>query len=101
MLKIVMVRHGESIFNSENRFSGWTETELSEMGIREARDTGKLLKKNGFTFDIVFTSLYKRAIRTANIILEEMDLMWIPVHKSWHLNQKHYGILQGLTKAEA
>ncbi len=100
MTKIVFVRHGESTWNRENRFSGWTDVDLSEKGIEEAKKAGKLLKKEGYTFDIAFTSLLKRSIRTLWLALDEMDLMWIPVYKSWRLNERHYGALQGLNKAE-
>ena len=100
MIKLVLVRHGESIWNKENRFTGWTDVDLSEKGIEEAHAGGKALKEQGFTFDIAFTSVLKRAIRTLWIIQDEMDLMWIPVEKSWRLNERHYGALQGLNKAE-
>jgi 2,3-bisphosphoglycerate-dependent phosphoglycerate mutase len=100
MKKLVLVRHGESVWNKENRFTGWTDVDLSERGVSEAHDAGKVLKENGFNFDIAYTSYLKRAIRTLNFILEEMDQMWIPVRKSWRLNEKHYGNLQGLNKAE-
>lgn len=100
MSKLVLVRHGESTWNKENRFTGWTDVTLSEKGIAEAREAGQILKKEGYVFDIAFTSVLKRAIRTLNIILEEMDLEWIPVVKDWRLNERHYGALQGLNKAE-
>jgi 2,3-bisphosphoglycerate-dependent phosphoglycerate mutase len=100
MKKLVLVRHGESVWNKENRFTGWTDVDLSERGINEARDAGKVLKENGFNFSLAYTSFLKRAIKTLNLILEEMDQMWIPVKKSWRLNEKHYGNLQGLNKAE-
>lgn len=100
MKKLVLLRHGESTWNKENRFTGWTDVDLSERGINEAREAGKVLKENGFFFDIAYTSFLKRAIKTLNIALEEMDQMWIPVKKSWRLNEKHYGNLQGLNKAE-
>jgi 2,3-bisphosphoglycerate-dependent phosphoglycerate mutase len=100
MHKLVLVRHGESEWNKENRFTGWKDVDLSEKGREEARRAGQLLKKEGFTFDEAYTSVLKRAIRTLWIILDEMDLMWIPVHKSWLLNERHYGALQGLNKAE-
>ena len=96
----MLVRHGESIWNKENRFTGWTDIDLSERGLREAIDAGKVLKENGFVFSLAYTSYLKRAIKTLDIILEEMDLMWIPVKKSWRLNEKHYGNLQGLNKTE-
>lgn len=100
MKKLVLVRHGESLWNKENRFTGWTDIDLSDRGLREAADAGKVLKENGFVFSLAYTSYLKRAIKTLNLILEEMDLMWIPVKKSWRLNEKHYGNLQGLNKAE-
>ncbi|WP_026887327.1 2,3-diphosphoglycerate-dependent phosphoglycerate mutase [Clostridium beijerinckii] len=100
MIKLVLVRHGESLWNLENRFTGWTDIDLSENGLKEASRAGKILKKNGFVFDVAYTSVLKRAIRTLWIILYEMDLTWIPVFKSWRLNERHYGALQGLNKAE-
>ncbi|NCN04366.1 MAG: 2,3-diphosphoglycerate-dependent phosphoglycerate mutase [Spirochaetales bacterium] len=100
MYKLVVIRHGESDWNRENRFTGWTDVDLSEKGVEEARSGGKLLKSEGFTFDIAYNSLLKRAIKTLNIVLEEMDLLWIPVVKDWRLNERHYGALQGLNKAE-
>jgi len=100
MTKLVLLRHGESTWNKENRFTGWTDVDLSEKGLAEAHNAGKLLKENGFIFDIAFTSVLKRAIRTLWIALDEMDLMWIPVYNSWRLNERHYGALQGLNKAE-
>src|SRR3990172_3624457 len=100
MKKIVLLRHGESTWNKENRFTGWTDVDLSEKGIEEALAAGKALKKEDFVFDIAFTSVLKRAIRTLWIALDEMDLMWIPVINSWRLNERHYGTLQGLNKAE-
>lgn len=100
MLKLVLIRHGESIWNKENIFTGWTDSDLSENGIAEAHKAGKLLNKHEFTFDVAFTSVLKRAIRTLWIVLDEMDLMWIPIHLSWRLNERHYGALQGLNKAE-
>ena len=100
MHKLVLIRHGESQWNKENRFTGWKDVDLSEKGVAEARAAGKLLKKEGFTFDEAYTSVLKRAIRTLWIILDEMDLMWIPETKSWLLNERHYGALQGLNKAE-
>jgi 2,3-bisphosphoglycerate-dependent phosphoglycerate mutase len=100
MTKLVLLRHGESTWNKENRFTGWTDVDLSEKGLAEAHQAGKLLKENGFVFDIAFTSVLKRAIRTLWIALDEMDLMWIPVYNSWRLNERHYGALQGLNKAE-
>ena len=100
MLQLVLVRHGESTWNKENRFTGWTDVDLSEKGIIEAQKAGSILKQKGFTFDIAFTSVLKRAIRTLWIILDEMDLMWIEVINSWRLNERHYGALQGLNKSE-
>lgn len=100
MKKIVLLRHGESIWNKENKFTGWTDVDLSEKGIEEAKKAGKTLKKEGYTFDIAYTSVLKRGIRTLWIVLDEMDLMWIPVYRSWRLNERHYGALQGLNKAE-
>lgn len=98
--KIVLLRHGESTWNKENRFTGWTDVDLSEQGIKEATNAGKLLKSEGYAFDTAFTSVLKRAIRTLWITLDELDLMWIPVERSWRLNERHYGALQGLNKAE-
>ncbi len=100
MFKVVLLRHGESTWNKENRFTGWTDVDLSEKGIQEARQAGRMLKKEGYTFDLAFTSVLKRAIRTLWIVQDEMDLMWIPVKKSWRLNERHYGSLQGLNKSE-
>lgn len=100
MIKLVLVRHGESQWNQENKFTGWTDVDLSEKGMSEAHEAGRLLKKEGFTFDVAFTSVLKRAIRTLWMIQDEMDLMWIPVQNSWRLNERHYGALQGLNKAE-
>ncbi|MGG7163304.1 2,3-diphosphoglycerate-dependent phosphoglycerate mutase [Clostridium ihumii] len=100
MKKLVLVRHGQSLWNMQNKFTGWTDVDLSEKGLIEARKAGAVLKQNGFTFDIAYTSYLKRSIRTLWIILHEMDLMWIPVHKSWRLNERHYGALQGLNKDE-
>ncbi|MQY72489.1 MAG: 2,3-diphosphoglycerate-dependent phosphoglycerate mutase [Dehalococcoidia bacterium] len=100
MMKLVLLRHGESIWNRENRFTGWTDVDLSEKGVEEARKAGQVLKEKGHTFDVAFTSVLKRAIRTLWIVLDEMDLMWIPVYRSWRLNERHYGALQGLNKAE-
>jgi 2,3-bisphosphoglycerate-dependent phosphoglycerate mutase len=98
MVKIVLLRHGESLWNLENKFTGWTDIDLSEHGIREARQAGRRLKSEDFSFDVVFTSVLKRAIRTTWIVLDEMDLMWIPIHHTWRLNERHYGALQGLNK---
>ena len=100
MHKLVLLRHGESTWNKENRFTGWTEVDLSEKGIAEAKTAGKYLKENGFVFDIAFTSVLNRAIRTLWLVQEEMELLWIPVQRSWRLNERHYGALQGLNKAE-
>jgi 2,3-bisphosphoglycerate-dependent phosphoglycerate mutase len=100
MKKLVLLRHGESTWNKENRFTGWTDVPLSGRGIEEAREAGRLLREAGFTFDIAYTSVLKRAIKTLWIALEEMDLMWIPVHNHWRLNERHYGALQGLNKTE-
>ncbi len=100
MFKIVLFRHGESVWNKENRFSGWTDVDLSDTGREEAREAGKLLKSEGFTFDLAFTSVLRRAIRTLWIALDELDLMWIPVRQAWQLNERHYGALQGLNKAQ-
>ncbi|RMF63395.1 MAG: 2,3-diphosphoglycerate-dependent phosphoglycerate mutase [Calditrichaeota bacterium] len=100
MSKVILLRHGESIWNKENRFTGWTDVGLSEKGIEEAKKAGEVLKQNNLGFDVAFTSVLKRAIKTLWIVLEEMDLMWIPVYRSWRLNERHYGALQGLNKAE-
>lgn len=100
MPKLVLLRHGESEWNKANRFTGWKDVDLSEQGIEEAKKAGQILKEKGFTFDLAYTSVLKRAIRTLWITLDEMDLMWIPVHRSWRLNERHYGALQGLNKAE-
>ena len=99
MYKIVLIRHGEST-NKENRFTGWTDVDLSEKGLKEATEAGQLLKKEGYCFDIAFTSVLKRAIRTLWNVLDQMDLMWIPVVRDWRLNERHYGSLQGLNKSE-
>ncbi len=100
MKKIVLLRHGESIWNQENRFTGWTDVDLSAKGLIEAKKAGEVLKKEGFIFDLAYTSVLKRAIRTLWIALEGMDLMWIPIYNSWRLNERHYGALQGLNKSE-
>ncbi len=100
MYKIVLMRHGESTWNLENRFTGWTDVDLTEKGAAEARHAGKLLKDAGLSFDLAYTSVLKRAIRTLWITLDEMDLMWLPVVNDWRLNERHYGALQGLNKAE-
>jgi 2,3-bisphosphoglycerate-dependent phosphoglycerate mutase len=98
--KLVLLRHGESQWNRENRFTGWTDVDLSEQGLAEARGAGRLMKEAGYSFDLAFTSVLKRAIRTLWIALDELDQMWLPVEKSWRLNERHYGALQGLNKAE-
>ncbi|HVW04148.1 MAG TPA: 2,3-diphosphoglycerate-dependent phosphoglycerate mutase [Vicinamibacterales bacterium] len=100
MYKVVLLRHGESTWNSENRFTGWTDVDLSEKGLQEAAQAGVLLRDAGFTFDVAFTSVLKRAIRTCWIALDALDLLWIPVTRNWRLNERHYGALQGLNKAE-
>ncbi|MFO7524068.1 MAG: 2,3-diphosphoglycerate-dependent phosphoglycerate mutase [Ignavibacteriaceae bacterium] len=100
MYKVVLLRHGESTWNKENRFTGWTDVDLSEKGLHEAKTAGKTLKAEEFKFDLAYTSVLKRAIRTLWITLDEMDLMWIPVIRNWRLNERHYGALQGLNKAE-
>jgi 2,3-bisphosphoglycerate-dependent phosphoglycerate mutase len=100
MPSLVLLRHGESQWNLENRFTGWVDVDLSVKGLEEAKSAGRILKQNGFVFDVAFTSVLKRAIRTLWLTLEEMDLMWIPIHHSWRLNERHYGALQGLNKAE-
>jgi 2,3-bisphosphoglycerate-dependent phosphoglycerate mutase len=100
MYKVVLLRHGESEWNKENRFTGWTDVDLSEKGKQEASSAGKLFKAEGYTFDIAYTSVLKRAIRTLWLALDEMDLQWIPVIRDWRLNERHYGGLQGLNKAE-
>lgn len=100
MYKLVLIRHGESLWNKENRFTGWTDVDLSEKGRQEAKIAAEKLKEANFNFDLAYTSLLKRAINTLNIILTEMDLQWIPIIKSWRLNERHYGAFQGLNKAE-
>ena len=100
MRVLVLLRHGESIWNMENRFTGWTDVDLSPKGIEEARAAGRQMRADGYLFDVAFTSLLKRAIRTLWLALDEMDLMWIPEHKTWKLNERHYGALQGLNKLE-
>ena len=100
MKKLVLLRHGESTWNKENRFTGWTDVDLTAKGLEEAQTAGRLLKENGFIFDIAHTSVLKRAIRTLWIALDEMDQMWIPIDLTWRLNERHYGSLQGLNKAE-
>lgn len=100
MKKVVLIRHGQSTWNNENKFTGWTDVDLTEQGQQEAVKAGQLLKKEGFSFDKAYTSYLKRAVKTLNTILDEMDLDWIPVEKTWRLNEKHYGMLQGMNKAE-
>jgi 2,3-bisphosphoglycerate-dependent phosphoglycerate mutase len=98
--KIVLLRHGESVWNAENRFTGWTDVDLSDKGRVEAKKAAVILKQKGYSFDVAYTSVLKRAIRTLWYVLDELDLMWIPVHNAWELNERHYGALQGLNKAE-
>jgi 2,3-bisphosphoglycerate-dependent phosphoglycerate mutase len=100
MHRLVLLRHGESVWNSENRFTGWSDVDLSARGVDEARAAGRLLRAEGYRFDVAFTSVLKRAIRTLWIALDELDQMWLPVQKSWRLNERHYGALTGLNKAE-
>ena len=100
MKQLVLLRHGESSWNKENRFTGWTDVDLTAQGIAEAKEAGRVLQAKGFGFDIAYTSVLKRAIRTLWLALDELDLMWIPVVRSWRLNERHYGALQGLNKAE-
>jgi 2,3-bisphosphoglycerate-dependent phosphoglycerate mutase len=100
MKRLVLLRHGESVWNRENRFTGWTDVDLSERGVDEARTAGRTLRNEGYAFDVAYTSVLRRAIKTLWLALEEMDLMWIPVHNDWRLNERHYGALQGLNKAE-
>ncbi|CAB1367586.1 2,3-diphosphoglycerate-dependent phosphoglycerate mutase [Denitratisoma oestradiolicum] len=100
MYKIVLLRHGESVWNKENRFTGWTDVDLTAQGLAEAQAAGQLLKQEGYAFDVAYTSVLKRAIKTLWTVLEEMDRMWIPIHHSWRLNERHYGALQGLNKSE-
>jgi 2,3-bisphosphoglycerate-dependent phosphoglycerate mutase len=100
MYKIVLIRHGESTWNKENRFTGWTDVDLSEKGVAEAIEGGEVLKREGYVFDIGYTSLLKRAIKTYNLVTEQLDQLWIPVKRSWRLNERHYGGLQGLNKSE-
>jgi 2,3-bisphosphoglycerate-dependent phosphoglycerate mutase len=100
MKTLVLLRHGESLWNQENRFTGWTDVGLSEKGVAEAQEAGRTLAREGYKFDVAFTSVLKRAIKTLWIALEEMDLMWIPVYNNWRLNERHYGALQGLNKAQ-
>ena len=100
MLKLVLLRHGESLWNRENRFTGWSDVGLSEWGKREAHEAGKVLRESGYSFDIAFTSVLQRAIRTLWLVQEEMNILWLPVNKDWRLNERHYGALQGLNKTE-
>ena len=100
MKKIVLLRHGESVWNRENRFTGWTDVDLSEKGVAEAVKAGETLRKEGFHFGCAYTSYLKRAVKTLDVVLDRMDLDWIPVTKTWRLNEKHYGMLQGLNKRE-
>ena len=100
MPRLVLIRHGESTWNRENRFTGWTDVDLSDKGREEARAAGRLLREEGFVFDVAYTSVLKRAIRTCWMVLDELDLLWIPMERSWRLNERHYGALQGLNKAE-
>ena len=100
MIDLVLLRHGESEWNRENRFTGWVDVDLTPKGVQEARDAGARLLREGFSFDVAYTSVLKRAIRTLWLVLDEMDLMWVPVHRRWRLNERHYGDLQGLDKAE-
>ena len=100
MVKCVLLRHGESTWNAENRFTGWTDVDLSPRGLTEAKRAGQTLKERGYSFDVAFTSVLKRAIRTLWIVLDELDVMWTPIHHSWRLNERHYGALQGLNKAD-
>jgi 2,3-bisphosphoglycerate-dependent phosphoglycerate mutase len=100
MHRLVLLRHGESTWNRENRFTGWTDVDLNEKGLAEAREAGRLLASEKYEFDVAYSSVLKRAIRTLQIALDELDMMWLPVHRSWRLNERHYGALQGLNKAE-
>ena len=100
MMKLVLIRHGESEWNKLNLFTGWTDVDLSDKGREEAKNAGKIMKEEGYDFDVCYTSYLKRAIHTLNIALDEMDRAWLPVHKSWKLNERHYGALQGLNKSE-
>lgn len=100
MYKLVLIRHGQSTWNLENRFTGWTDVDLSEQGVREAHGAGQILREEGYEFDLVYTSVLKRAIRTMWIVMDELDQMWLPVIRNWRLNERHYGALQGLNKAE-
>ena len=100
MKRLILLRHGQSLWNLENKFTGWTDVDLCDHGKLEAHQAGRLLKAGGYSFDVAYTSVLKRAIRTLWIVLDEMDLMWIPVHRSWRLNERHYGALQGLNKQD-
>ena len=100
MYKLVLIRHGESTWNKENRFTGWTDVDLSEKGVQEAVEAGQVLAKEGYQFDLAYTSVLKRAIKTLNTVLDQMDQLWLPVERSWRLNERHYGALQGLDKAQ-
>ncbi|MBP7865679.1 MAG: 2,3-diphosphoglycerate-dependent phosphoglycerate mutase [Acidobacteria bacterium] len=100
MYKVVLIRHGESVWNMENRFTGWTDVDLTAKGVEEAHQGGKALRGEGYVFDVAYTSVLKRAIHTLWIVMDELDLAWIPVHRCWRLNERHYGALQGLNKAE-
>ena len=100
MQKLVLLRHGESTWNKENRFTGWVDVDLTDHGVAQAKEAGRLLKEGGYFFDVAYTSLLKRAIRTLWLVMDELDQMWIPVHRAWELNERHYGALQGLNKAE-
>jgi len=100
MHKLVLIRHGESAWNKENRFTGWTDVELTDKGREEAKEAGRLMKAEGFTFDVAYVSVLRRALNTLWTALDQMDLLWIPIEKSWRLNERHYGALQGLNKAE-
>ena len=100
MIKLVLLRHGESTWNKENLYTGWTDVDLSAKGLEEAKEAGRLMQAEGFMFDLAYTSVLKRAIRTLWIALDEMDLLWLPVIKTWRLNERHYGALQGLNKAQ-
>jgi len=100
MYKLVLIRHGESTWNLENRFTGWTDVGLTELGRDEARAAGRLLREGGFAFDVAYTSVLKRAVHTLNLVLDELGMDWLPVHKAWQLNERHYGALQGLNKTE-
>src|SRR5882672_113920 len=100
MRRLILLRHGERVWNKENRFTGWTDVGLTDQGIQQALGSARAMKKEEYRFDVAFTSVLKRAIKTLWIVLEEMDLMWVPVHRSWRLNERHYGALQGQNKAE-